>query len=190
MTFSANRQLRLGGRPAPAEPPGACTRTAHHHCRGFADLISQAMGEVQANYPAQPCPRRRSGRTGGLRRRGQGAADCRQPGRQRRQVLASWPAGRHHVGAPGCAGGGRRHGRCPNVVIRVRDHGPGIPAQRRDRLFQRFGRLEGSRTRSGRVGTGLGLYLSRQLARAMHGDIALESTGPGGSVFRLRLPAA
>ncbi len=75
------------------------------------------------------------------------------------------------------------------VVLRVRDHGAGLPSRGRERLFQRFGRLDGSRTRSGRVGTGLGLYLSRQLARAMRGDLDLETTGPRGSVFRLSLPA-
>ena len=53
------------------------------------------------------------------------------------------------------------------VAIRVRDAGPGVSSAGRERLFQRFGRLEGSRSRSGHVGTGLGLYLSRRLAHAM-----------------------
>jgi signal transduction histidine kinase len=77
------------------------------------------------------------------------------------------------------------------VVVRVRDHGPGIPqhTQGRVQLFTRFGRIPGSRMRAGRVGTGLGLYLSRQLARAMGGEVDLEATGPEGSTFRLRLPA-
>ncbi len=76
------------------------------------------------------------------------------------------------------------------VVLRVHDHGPGLPATGRERLFQRFGRLDGSRSRNGHVGTGLGLYLSRQLARAMLGDLELECTSHDGSVFCLRLPAA
>ena len=76
------------------------------------------------------------------------------------------------------------------ALIRVRDHGPGISPSGREQLFERFGKLSGSRARSGRVGTGLGLYLSRQLARAMGGDLDLEATGTQGSVFRLRLPAA
>jgi CheY-like chemotaxis protein len=75
------------------------------------------------------------------------------------------------------------------VVVRVRDRGPGIPEAGRAQLFTRFGRLEGSQMRAGRSGTGLGLYLSRMLARAMEGDLALESSGAAGSTFLLRLPA-
>ena len=76
------------------------------------------------------------------------------------------------------------------AAIRVRDRGPGIPDAHRGVLFTRFGRVPGSRVRSGHVGTGLGLYLSRQLASAMGGELDLESTGPEGSVFRLRVPLA
>jgi signal transduction histidine kinase len=75
-------------------------------------------------------------------------------------------------------------------VIRVHDRGPGIPEEGLERLFTRFGRVPGSPIRSGRVGTGLGLYLSRQLAEAMAGSLVLEATGPEGSTFALRLPPA
>jgi PAS domain S-box-containing protein len=76
------------------------------------------------------------------------------------------------------------------VVTRVRDCGPGIPEAGQAQLFTRFGRLAGSQTRSGRSGTGLGLYLSRMLARSMGGDLDLEGTGSHGSTFRLLLPSA
>ncbi len=76
------------------------------------------------------------------------------------------------------------------VVIQVADRGAGIPEASRDRLFTRFGRVPGSQVRSGHVGTGLGLYLGRDMARAMGGELDLESSGPSGSVFLLRLPAA
>jgi len=72
----------------------------------------------------------------------------------------------------------------------VRDRGPGIPEAHRGVLFTRFGRVPGSRIRAGHVGTGLGLYLSRQLAEAMGGTLDLEATGPQGSTFALRLPLA
>ncbi len=75
------------------------------------------------------------------------------------------------------------------VVVRVADQGSGIPEASRELLFTRFGRVPGSQVRSGHVGTGLGLYLGRDLARAMGGDLEVESTGPEGTVFRLRLPA-
>ncbi|HWE61747.1 MAG TPA: histidine kinase dimerization/phospho-acceptor domain-containing protein, partial [Chloroflexota bacterium] len=75
-------------------------------------------------------------------------------------------------------------------VVRVLDRGPGITSQGRNHLFTRFGRVPGSRMRAGRVGTGLGLFLGRGLARAMAGDVELESTGPDGSTFLMRLPLA
>jgi len=74
------------------------------------------------------------------------------------------------------------------AAVRVRDHGLGIPDSHRGVLFSRFGRVPGSRIRSGHVGTGLGLYLSRRLTTAMGGELALESSGPEGSTFLLRLP--
>ncbi len=75
------------------------------------------------------------------------------------------------------------------AVIRVRDYGSGISEIGRERLFTRFGRVPGSRTRAGHVGTGLGLYLGRSFAQAMGGELELELTGPTGSIFRLTLRA-
>ena len=72
-------------------------------------------------------------------------------------------------------------------VIRVRDHGPGIQEAGRDTLFTRFGRMPGSRIRSGHVGTGLGLYLGRRLAEAMGGGARSGIDGAGRE--RLRAPA-
>jgi CheY-like chemotaxis protein len=71
----------------------------------------------------------------------------------------------------------------------VADQGNGIAAEHRDRLFVPFDRLGAEH--SGVEGTGLGLSLSRHLARAMGGELALERTAPAGSVFRVDLrPAA
>jgi signal transduction histidine kinase len=77
----------------------------------------------------------------------------------------------------------------PSVVIRVRDHGLGIPEQDISKLFRRFTRLE--RDIAGPVrGTGVGLYMSRILVEAMGGKIWVESKGiPGeGSTFIFTLP--
>ena len=76
------------------------------------------------------------------------------------------------------------------VQVLVRDFGRGLPERGQEALFTRFGRLPGSQARAGRVGTGLGLYLSRQLAALMGGALDLEHTGPEGSTFSLRLPGS
>jgi CheY-like chemotaxis protein len=71
--------------------------------------------------------------------------------------------------------------------VKVEDGGPGIAADRLDQLFVPFARLGAESTEV--EGTGLGLALSRRLSEAMGGALALESTGPEGSVFRLDLGA-
>jgi signal transduction histidine kinase len=77
----------------------------------------------------------------------------------------------------------------PEVCITVQDKGPGIPPEEIPRLFGQFVRLE--RDLSGKVrGTGLGLYVSKQLVEAMDGAIWVESTGIAGegSCFYFTLP--
>ncbi|HZQ27041.1 MAG TPA: HAMP domain-containing sensor histidine kinase [Acidimicrobiales bacterium] len=73
------------------------------------------------------------------------------------------------------------------VEIRVVDHGSGIPEADRERVFERFVQLDQSSTRR-RGGTGLGLYLCRQLAGLLGGSLTLEATAGGGSTFLLTLP--
>jgi PAS domain S-box-containing protein len=72
-----------------------------------------------------------------------------------------------------------------SVTIRVADTGRGIPADRQDQLFTPFSRLGAEQTEV--EGTGLGLALSQRLTEAMGGKLALESSGSGGTVFRLDL---
>lgn len=71
--------------------------------------------------------------------------------------------------------------------VAVRDTGMGIPWEDRERIFEPFRQLDGSVTRS-HGGVGLGLALSRKLARLLGGDIDLESRPGVGSTFTLRLP--
>jgi signal transduction histidine kinase len=77
----------------------------------------------------------------------------------------------------------------PNVAIRVDDTGPGIPADRRDMIFEPFVQLDRSLTQP-REGMGLGLAISRDLARGMKGDLTAEARPGGGARFVLVLPAA
>ena len=78
---------------------------------------------------------------------------------------------------------GREDGR---VILAVEDDGPGIAPQATVQVFERFYRGDGAARASG---SGLGLAIARELAEAMHGEIALESE-PGRTVFTLSLPSA
>ena len=69
----------------------------------------------------------------------------------------------------------------------VRDHGLGIEPEQLDQLFSRFGRVVTNETAHIR-GSGLGLYLARELARLQGGDIDVESEPGRGSTFTLRVP--
>ena len=79
-----------------------------------------------------------------------------------------------------------RAGRDGNrVVMSVRDRGPGIPPGDRARIFEKFYR--GSRAGQTR-GTGMGLSIAREIARAHQGDLWLASSSPEGSEFCLSIP--
>jgi PAS domain S-box-containing protein len=73
------------------------------------------------------------------------------------------------------------------VLIQVRDTGIGIPADKLDAIFDPFVQVSAELTRR-HDGTGLGLAISRDLARAMGGDLTVESTLGVGSTFTLSLP--
>jgi PAS domain S-box-containing protein len=74
-----------------------------------------------------------------------------------------------------------------DIVVTVTDRGPGIAVDAQERIFERFERLEETMKQTG---TGLGLYITRRLARAMGGDVTVSSVPGAGSTFSLRLPAA
>jgi signal transduction histidine kinase len=76
------------------------------------------------------------------------------------------------------------------VALVVRDTGRGIPADQLERVFEPFVQVDRHRTHESQQGIGLGLAISRDLARAMGGELRAESTEGMGSVFRLTLPAA
>jgi len=86
-----------------------------------------------------------------------------------------------------------RHGAPPVEVrvqgdeVRVRDHGPGIRPEDRERALARFWRAPEAR---GREGSGLGLSIVQQVARAHGGDVRFEDAPGGGALAVLRVPGA
>jgi PAS domain S-box-containing protein len=75
------------------------------------------------------------------------------------------------------------------VRFRIADEGLGIPPAEHGRIFEKFFRLDPNLTR-GVGGTGLGLYISRELVHRMHGRIWVNSDGNRGSTFTVELPIA
>jgi len=73
-----------------------------------------------------------------------------------------------------------------SVTVEVRDEGPGVPPDFRGHLFDRFARA--ARTAGTVSGTGLGLYIVRELARANGGDVDYRPAPARGSIFVLTLP--
>ncbi|MGH3347744.1 MAG: sensor histidine kinase [Nocardioides sp.] len=99
------------------------------------------------------------------------------------QMLANLLSNAHKY-----AGGPTRLAACvvdDRVEIHVADGGPGIPEKLRDRLFERFSR--GTDTAGTVSGTGLGLFITRELARANGGEVTFRDCDPTGSVFVLTL---
>jgi signal transduction histidine kinase len=76
-----------------------------------------------------------------------------------------------------------------NAVITIADDGPGISVQDRARIFERFVRLDPTRTRSS-GGSGLGLSIVEQIVRSHDGTVAVGDAANGGAVFTLTLPLA
>jgi signal transduction histidine kinase len=76
-----------------------------------------------------------------------------------------------------------------DVHLAVVDHGPGIPTVDRARVFEQFVQLDQSSTRR-QGGTGLGLYLCRQVAGLLNGTLTLEEAPGGGCCFTLAIPAS
>jgi hypothetical protein len=74
------------------------------------------------------------------------------------------------------------------VVVRVRDQGPGIPLEAQARLFQRFYRVDSSSTRKV-GGTGLGLAIAKAIVEQHQGRIWVNSQPGEGSEFAFALPA-
>ncbi len=75
------------------------------------------------------------------------------------------------------------------VRLAVADRGPGVPVEQRDRIFEKFHRVD-ERLTAEKAGAGLGLSIARQLARGLGGDLLCEAAPEGGAAFVLTLPLA
>jgi two-component system, OmpR family, sensor kinase len=77
-----------------------------------------------------------------------------------------------------------------SAVVEVADDGPGVPAQLRDQIFDRFVRGEGPADTAVAAGSGLGLAIVRAVAASHGGTVEVEESESGGALFRIRLPLA
>jgi len=76
-----------------------------------------------------------------------------------------------------------------HVRLEVRDHGPGLPTDRPQELFERFWRSEGGRAR-GKAGAGLGLAIVAAIVDAHGGEVRAADADGGGACFVVTLPRA
>ncbi|OQA00418.1 MAG: Alkaline phosphatase synthesis sensor protein PhoR [Planctomycetes bacterium ADurb.Bin412] len=75
------------------------------------------------------------------------------------------------------------------VLIEVEDHGPGVPHNQRQKIFEEFYRI-GEESRRETTGTGLGLALVKKFAQAHRGFVEIATAKPSGAIFRVALQKA
>jgi two-component system, OmpR family, sensor kinase len=113
-------------------------------------------------------------------------------------VVPGQPSGTASSGSPGSPGRAASPGCWEDgagpvgsvAVLEVRDHGPGIPPDKTARVFERFYRVDTSRSRGQGGGAGLGLSIVVAVVESHGGTVCLRPTPGGGSTFRVVLPCA
>jgi signal transduction histidine kinase len=105
------------------------------------------------------------------------------------QVLTNLIGNALKYSAPGTSVEVHLHVDHVHAHVDVLDRGRGIPADQLERVFEKFHRVEDP-LRMTTSGTGLGLYIAKQLATAMGGTLACTSTLGVGSTFRFSVPLA
>ena len=136
-------------------------------CEDFRDRAVAETTPLRHHRRRRPRPRRRHAPPAGLR----------QPARQRHQVRRRRNASIDiDVSATPDRG-----------IVRITDHGEGIPPEERDRIFRRFYRIDKSRSQE-IAGTGLGLAITKHLILQHRGNIEVEGVPGGGATFVVTLP--
>ncbi len=106
------------------------------------------------------------------------------------QILGNYLANAIRYSPDGASVGVQAGKRGDAIEFSVVDHGPGLSPEQRTQVFERFYRVDPSRSRA-LGGSGIGLAIARALASAMNGSVRVDSNGPGtGSTFWVTLPAA
>ena len=180
-------------------PPSRDRDAALHEADRLRDLVDGLLALARADAGARGvCARRRVGAHARARRgvaAARGRARCRPRLAARRPAAGARRAGTARAGArqpprQRARGVARRAGRsrcrprgAPWVELHVRDEGPGLTAEQRERAFDRFWRAG-----SGAGGSGLGLAIVRRLVAADEGEVELREASGGGvdAVVRLR----
>jgi PAS domain S-box-containing protein len=121
-------------------------------------------------------------------RRGESGLAVRADAEKTRQILLNLVTNAIKFTEPGGAIRVSFHRADGGVRIRVSDTGRGIPPEQQERIFDPFVQVDRHLTAESQQGVGLGLAISRDLARGMGGDLAVRSTPGEGSVFTLWLP--
>jgi len=126
-----------------------------------------------------------------LRREGEGALPAVRADRERlAQVMDNLVSNAIRYAPDGSAVVVPARRGANEVIVGVRDEGPGLTAEQLSRVFERFYRVDPSRSRA-LGGSGIGLAIAKALTEAMDGRIWAESPGPGlGTTFSVALPLA
>ena len=142
------------------------------------ELVRDAVGDARATDPDRSIGREASGDDAPVL----GDAD------QLRQVLANLLRNALVHTPPGTPVDVSVRADAGAVAVEVRDHGPGLPVDDGDALFERFWRADPARRR-GPAGAGLGLAIVAAIVHAHGGDVAAANAHGGGARFRVSLPA-
>ncbi|MGW8630816.1 ATP-binding protein [Streptomyces sp. NPDC055793] len=144
----------------------------------LTELVRQAADAFRAGHPDRPL----------TVRTGAAVVKLRLDPQRIRQVLDNLLTNAAVHTPPGTAVSVTVSGGADAVRVSVADAGPGIPAADRERIFDRFYRVDKARSRD-RGGSGLGLSVAASLVRAHGGTVEVDGE-PGATVFTVTLPAA